>query len=182
MTSWISNGDIDRHFGTMRRAKLGELQTKLKDAVARARRSMSSVPDGFPAGGFGGSSGGGAGSSVEAAAAARTWVSPEQFDVHVAAAQVHLVEAARHLAGLEGRIRLIDAAVGNVPVIPDQCEWCKEIGERVDADHFGSVGGRLTQQVALCVPHYQFVVRFGVKPSVDQSRQHSRTGRWRVRV
>jgi hypothetical protein len=107
---------------------------------------------------------------------------PDPITMSYTDAVSHLDRAVRHLDALFGTM----AAVAVVERSPRStpCEVCKAAGlaNPEEAAHFGSVGGRLTREAALCDIDYGFTWRAGRLPTAEERAHHDRTGRWRTRV
>lgn len=168
--------------------------------LERAARAPRAVTDGFPAGrSSDGGPGGGAvvkvvdehGHTVSVAvtsteAAAFQLLSGKALDDpvadHTVAALGHLAQAVWELNAAFRMVELLNRLDDDTPITLRLCEACKAAGIQIAPEHWGSVGGRLDHNADLCDAHYQYVQNHGDLPTVEQTKHHDRTGRWRTRV
>lgn len=165
--------------------KLGALELGLTEALLRDQ-SGTTRPDGYAGGGTGGRPSDVKLTAVEGigVARARGTFTHDPLHEHVTSAIRDVLDAAAALQRAEHRLVAIRSLTEDAPDLSLACELCTEhgLGSPRLAEHYGTVGGRLSRSRNLCGQHHRYVDTHGHEPTPEQTRHHDETGTWRVRV
>lgn len=118
--------------------------------------------------------------STEAAALADAAADPTRE--HALDAARAVVDAVEALARCETALAKIERSGGYISLDKARCDPCATAGFDQKATTYSSVGGYLHHEMRLCADHEAFVEQWGELPSVEQTREHDRTGVWRVTI
>lgn len=120
---------------------------------------------------------------VEAAALARARTIRDEHGSAVHDAEKYRSQLLVAWSGMCAALTRADAAQINNDV-PDEkrCGSCKRAGIQGEAEHWGTVAGKLDTNWWLCAPCYKFVYDHGRLPTVEEVKHYSEKGRWRLRA
>jgi hypothetical protein len=173
---------------------LAKLERELNAALLRDQAG-STTADGFPRGGEGGSPDETKLTAVEAAASSRIAADKataqrrralghDPVHEHTMRALRSVLDAVELLQVAEAAMVAITRLTSEAPLDSPACDLCTEHGLSNPRpwDTFGTVGGRLPKQLHLCRTHRFFIEDNGRPPTADETKQHDRTGKWKLRA